>query len=163
MAPRAARARRCRCWREAFTTGTSSCGRWPLKPATLLPPPPLLDFLTVEPLLSSQDPEETDAWAGFKKIGEKLLNFSGQSKPKVRLWGVWRVWGTHGCHCMVVGCTQCAALHQGRQHSCVCEGVPAGVHPKNKCLQHVLLLVCSHWVHPSLQPPAVPAVAAACF
>jgi hypothetical protein len=30
-----------------------------------------------------QDPEETDAWAGFKKIGEKLLNFGGQSKPKV--------------------------------------------------------------------------------
>jgi hypothetical protein len=31
-----------------------------------------------------QDPDETDAWAGFKKIGEKLLNFGGQSnKPQV--------------------------------------------------------------------------------
>jgi hypothetical protein len=30
------------------------------------------------------DPEETDAWAGFKKIGEKLLNFTGKSKQEVR-------------------------------------------------------------------------------
>jgi hypothetical protein len=25
-----------------------------------------------------------DAWAGFKKIGEKLLNFSGKTKKQVR-------------------------------------------------------------------------------
>jgi hypothetical protein len=34
-------------------------------------------------LLLLQDPEETDAWAGFKKIGEKLLNFGGVKQPKV--------------------------------------------------------------------------------
>lgn len=28
------------------------------------------------------DPEETDAFAGFKKIGEKLLNFSGKTKKQ---------------------------------------------------------------------------------
>ncbi|WIA22966.1 hypothetical protein OEZ86_009890 [Tetradesmus obliquus] len=28
------------------------------------------------------DPDETDAWAGFKKIGEKLLNFSGKTKKQ---------------------------------------------------------------------------------
>jgi hypothetical protein len=26
-----------------------------------------------------------DAWAGFKKIGEKLLNFSGKTKKQVRM------------------------------------------------------------------------------
>lgn len=35
------------------------------------------------------DPEETDAWAGFKKIGEKLLNFGGQSKPKEQKPIIW--------------------------------------------------------------------------
>ncbi|MEW5307353.1 MAG: hypothetical protein WDW36_009757 [Sanguina aurantia] len=27
------------------------------------------------------DPEETDMWGGFRKIGEKLLNFGGQKAP----------------------------------------------------------------------------------
>jgi len=35
------------------------------------------------------DPEETDAWAGFKKIGEKLLNFSGKSKQEERKPIIW--------------------------------------------------------------------------
>lgn len=29
------------------------------------------------------DPEETDAFAGLKRIGEKLLNFSGKAKKQV--------------------------------------------------------------------------------
>lgn len=29
------------------------------------------------------DPDETDAFAGFKKIGEKLLNFTGKTKKQV--------------------------------------------------------------------------------
>lgn len=33
------------------------------------------------------DPEEVDAWAGFKKIGEKLLNFGGQKKQVSTGWG----------------------------------------------------------------------------
>lgn len=36
------------------------------------------------------DPDETDAWAGFKKIGEKLLNFGGQSnKPQEQKPIIW--------------------------------------------------------------------------
>lgn len=32
-------------------------------------------------LLLQVDPEETDMWGGFRKIGEKLLNFGGQKAP----------------------------------------------------------------------------------
>lgn len=35
------------------------------------------------------DPDETDAWAGFKKIGEKLLNFGGQTKKQEQKPIIW--------------------------------------------------------------------------
>eukprot|EP00879_Flechtneria_rotunda_P002229 GHRR01002416.1.p1 GENE.GHRR01002416.1~~GHRR01002416.1.p1 ORF type:complete len:208 (+),score=54.95 GHRR01002416.1:1294-1917(+) len=35
------------------------------------------------------DPEETDAWSGFKKIGEKLLNFTGQTKKQEQKPIIW--------------------------------------------------------------------------
>lgn len=49
------------------------------------------------------DPEETDAWAGFKKIGEKLLNFTGKTQKQVST-GVKQPVGTHALWLQATSC-----------------------------------------------------------
>lgn len=62
-------------------------------------------------LLLLQDPEETDAWAGFKKIGEKLLNFGGVKQPKVSV--------CRGQEGLVVGASRACVTGKHSHASCI--------------------------------------------
>jgi hypothetical protein len=73
----------------------------------------------------AQDPDETDAWAGLKNIGSKLLNFGGvkQQQPvRVACCGGMRArvcW--HARRLMLHGCSMAAARCIRRQpHPCTC-------------------------------------------
>ena len=44
------------------------------------------------PLTIQVDPEETDMWAGLKKVGSKILNFSGNNDEYRQQYGKPILW-----------------------------------------------------------------------
>lgn len=71
------------------------------------------------------DPDETDAWAGLKNIGKKLLNFGGR-KEEVRFRTVLRGLGRPTTDCAArtvlrgLCCADCAELCWKKYHSSPC-------------------------------------------